>query len=83
MKKSLLALLIISMVFIFTGCGKISEQELAARQADDTRYTMLVSYEGSRTILVDKDTGVMYLEGAHYITPLYNDDGTLRVWEKE
>ena len=81
MKKSLLTLLIISMLFVFTGCGKITERELAARQADDTRYIMLVSYEGSRTILVDKDTGVMYLEAPHYITPLYNADGSLRIWE--
>lgn len=80
MKKILVGLACIAVLLV--GCS--AEYENKARK---TFYTTVYSGYGY-LIVYDNDTKVMYyMSDSSYnrgnLTPLYNADGTLRVWEEE
>lgn len=88
MKKKLIALLItVTLALSLTACGdsvSIVENEDTAKEsmAKFERHTLDDSY----SILVDKQTGVCYLEysgvaGQYGITVMWNADGTPKIWE--
>lgn len=48
--------------------------------ADNSLFEVVHS-QGGWDVLVDKETGVMYLSIVYGgVTPLYNTDGSLKVW---
>lgn len=78
MKKLLVVLVCVAVLLI--GCGAGYENEKA-----ETFYTVVYS-DNSYLVVYDNYTKVMYhmSDGLHNrgtLTPLYNADGTLRVWE--
>ena len=78
MKKLLVVLACIVVLLVGCGTGYTSKEE--------TFYTVVYS-DNSYLIVYDNYTKVMYhMSGGSYnrgnLTPLYNADGTLRVWEK-
>lgn len=78
MKKLLVVL--VCVVVLLVGCGAGYENE-----EEDTFYTVVYS-DSSYLIVFDNYTKVMYhMSDGMYnrgtLTPLYNADGTLRVWE--
>lgn len=84
MKRTLLAALVV--VFFLAGCGKVSDAEIYASERDESKMFMTVYQDLSYSIVVDKDTRVMYsvsngtYNGGNF-TMLVNPDGTPRVWE--
>lgn len=79
MKKLLVVL--VCVVVLLVGCGAGCENE-----EEDTFYTVVYS-DSSYLIVFDNYTKVMYhMSDGMYnrgtLTPLYNADGTLRVWEE-
>ena len=86
MKRKLLITMLCGLTIIgafgLTACGNISEGETTL----SSRYVNLKVVESSANekILVDTDTGVLYLwyrDSGLYgqtLTPLYNEDGTLK-----
>ena len=67
MRKKILAVVLgLTLCFGMTGCGSADK----------------INMKSSR-VIVDPDTGVMYYQARFDggITPLYNADGTLRVYE--
>ena len=80
MKKAICAILIIVLCFSLCGCGRKAGEYFTQSQ----RF-LIVSGSNSNapyyeTIIVDEETGVMYLAVYDYsqfgITPLLNADGT-------
>lgn len=79
MKKLLVVLACVAVLLI--GCGAGYENEKA-----ETFYTAVYS-DNSYLVVYDNHTKVMYhMSAGSYnrgnLTPLYNADGTLRVWEE-
>lgn len=79
MKKLLVVLVCVAVLLI--GCGAGYENEKA-----ETFYTVVYS-ANSYLVVYDNYTKVMYhMSTGVYnngnLTPLYNADGTLRVWEE-
>ena len=73
MKKLYIFLLIVFICSVLAGCAvKVEESKIMKRLENG-----ITGYE----VLVDKDTGVMYFYGTRCVTPLYNADGSLRIWE--
>ncbi len=78
MKKLLVVLACIVVLLVGCGAGYVSKEEAF--------YTVVYS-DGSYLIVYDNYTKVMYhMSDGMYnrgnLTPLYNADGTLRVWEE-
>ena len=75
MRKKILAVVLgLTLCFGMTGCGS----------ADNKTESMVDKINmDSGGVIVDPDTGVMYYQARFDggITPLYNADGTLRVYE--
>ena len=82
MKKLYILLLVVFICAVLAGCaGKVDECEIAQRLTNEDDMFVVI-YEGLNGIVfVDKDTGVMYFYRTRCITPLYNADGSLRIWE--
>ena len=89
MKKFIIALLICTMCFGLASCG-VSYEDANTEQEDmfNGYFTAVKTWSEAGTgcyILYAKDTGVMYFYFCsgygHGITPLYNADGTLQVYE--
>lgn len=79
MKKILAVILCTGILLVGCGAGYTTKQE-------ETFYTVVYSSLGY-DIIYDNDTHVMYhMSVGNYnignLTPLYNADGTLRVWEE-
>lgn len=90
MKKILAIILIVIMTFGLTACdGKDSnviniDRVLATPNLDLVDFE-IVDYNFYEAILVDRNTGVMYVwftADCGGITPLYNADGTLKIYKK-
>lgn len=85
MKKFIIALLACTMCFGLVSCG-VSYENANTEQKDmfNGYFTAVKTWSKAGTdyyILYAKDTGVMYLYYGYGITPLYNADGTLQVYE--
>ena len=77
MKK--VAAILILLSILLAGCVKT---ERVSNEEKTSRFVNVES-NGARWVVYDKYTKVMYVEKAHYITPLYNADGSLLLWEGE
>lgn len=77
MKK--VAAILILLSILLAGCVKT---ERVSNEEKTSRFVNVES-NGARWVVYDKYTKVMYVEKAHYITPLYNADGNLLLWEGE
>ena len=80
MKKILVGLVCIAVLLVGCGAGYKNERKR-------TFYTTVYS-DSFYLIVYDNDTKVMYhiSDGSYNrgnLTPLYNADGTLRVWEEK
>jgi hypothetical protein len=93
-KKVVLALVLCIIAAMLCGCS--SSYKEANTNPDNYfskgYFTIIKSWDGgmdfpTEYILYANDTGVMYyVFRSHYsggITPLYNADGTLQIWEGE
>lgn len=86
--KKILAVLLLSIMM--TGCGKSSDvSETENASAEQGELSTFERHELGRyySILVDKQTGVCYLEceciGGYYgIVVMLNTDGTPKIWEE-
>ena len=81
MKMKKLLVVLACVVVLLIGCGAEHEKE-----EDETFYTVVYS-DSSYLVVYDNYTKVMYhMSNGSYnrgdLTPLYNADGTLRVWEE-
>ena len=80
MKKVICAIVIIVLCFFLCGCGRKTGENFTTSE----RFTIVSGNNSNapyyETIIVDKETGVMYLVVYAYnqfgITPLLNADGT-------
>lgn len=89
MKKKLLMLVaMVVLVFSFTGCdSNIINMDDVIKSPNTKTVDMEVidnNYYGA--ILVDKNTNVMYYwitSSGGGITPIYNEDGTLKLFEEK
>lgn len=78
-KKLCLALIAV-IVLAFGLCGCEDKDVMKSLYADNSLFEVVHS-QGGRDVLVDKETGVMYLSIVYGgVTPLYNTDGSLKVW---
>lgn len=81
-KKLCLALIAV-IVLAFGLCGCEDKDVMESLYSDNSLFEVVYS-QGCRDVLVDKETGVMYLSLAlGGITPLYNTDGSLKVWRED
>jgi hypothetical protein len=77
MKKAAAILILLSI--LLAGCVKT---DVVSSTEGWSRFIQ-VETNGNRWVIYDKYTKVMYVEKAHCITPLYNADGSLLLWEGE
>lgn len=98
-KNIALILVFCVMIAVFCGCSSFSSYEEADVNPDNCfskgYFTVIKSWDGgfdtpSEYIVYANDTGVMYYVflwpdcfGIGGITPLYNADGTLQIYEGE
>ena len=87
MKKLLTILLFTAMIFTMTACSSTVVSDVKAED-EHTEQTMFERHklDDYYSILVDKETGVCYLEyistsGYSGLTVLLNADGTPKIWE--
>lgn len=81
--KKFCLVLIMAIVLAFGLCG-CEDGYIPKSQDDSNSLFKLVYSQGAKDVLVDKETGVMYLSIAWGgITPLYNADGSLKVWRED
>lgn len=90
MKKKIAAIALgLSICFCMTGCGSEGKDITPEDNVLGNKYFDLVNiYEnGCTTVAYDKNTNVMYFlrsNGNSFgITPIYNSDGTLKLYEGE
>lgn len=82
--KKFCLVLIMAIVLAFGLCG--CEDEYIPKSQDDSNslFKLVYSQGYNKDVLVDKETGVMYLSIAcGGTTPLYNADGSLKVWRED
>ena len=85
-KKILLIGFILSMIFCLSGCSNVINID----EALESPNTKMIDFEVVdknfySAILVDKNTKVMYywnMSSTGGFTPIYNADGTLRLYEE-
>lgn len=96
MKKRLLSVaLAVVMVVCLVGCGTTTYQEATEQTESNASrdfgngYFAVITEQGGYKIVYAKDTKVKYLIGYRDypysqfgITPLYNADGTLQIYEE-
>ena len=92
-KRLLIVALAVVMVVCLVGCGT-TYQEATGQAESNTRddfgngyFTVITEWGNGYYIVYANDTKVKYLimERTHYlsgITPLYNADGTLQIYEE-
>lgn len=93
MKKKLIALLItVTMALSLTACGhNVSVAENVYTETESASMFEWHTLDDCYSILVDKETGVCYLEydyasgycGYYGITVMLNADGTPKIWEED
>lgn len=77
MKKIVAILILLSI--LLSGCVKT---ETVPNTEELSRFVQVES-TGYRWVIYDKYTKVMYVEKAYHLTPLYNADGNLLLWDGE
>lgn len=90
MKKIVSVILITIMICMLSACDGKNSNVINIDSVIATPNSKLVDFEVVEcnyyeTILVDKNTGVMYVwltTNCGGITPLYNPDGTLKLYEE-
>ena len=82
MKKLITLLCCISSILMFTGCSNSSEDY---KNGDGSKYfdLMVIETDVNKVIICDKNTKVMYLVTSNGVTPIYNADGTLKLYVEE
>ena len=85
MKKKILAVtLVLTLCFGMTGCGSVVWQTMVI---PISKMRIISIQNNSIYVLYDKNTKVMYLcvEGYNMmgITPIYNSDGTVKLYDGE
>lgn len=91
MKKKILAVVLgLTLCFGTTGCGfsQVNNGYVNFKNADNKYIDMELVYQNNSVyVLYDKNTKVMYLcvEGYNTmgITPIYNSDGTVKLYDEE
>ena len=77
MKK--VAAILVLLSILLAGCVKT---DVVSSTEEWSRFVQ-VETNGYRWVIYDKYTKVMYVEKAYCLTPLYNADGSLLLWEGE
>lgn len=77
MKK--VAAILILLSILLAGCVKT---DVVSSTEEWSRFVQVES-SGSRWVIYDKYTKVMYVEKAYCFMPLYNADGSFLLWEGE
>lgn len=81
--KKFCLVLIAVIVLAFGLCGCEDKDVMESLYSDNSLFEVVHS-QGGRDVLVDKETGVMYLSIVRCgTTPLYNADGSLKVWRED
>lgn len=87
MKKVICVILVVMLVMTLCGCGRKASEGFteSGRFVIVSGYSLKAPY--NETIVVDKNTGVLYLVIYAYnhcgITPLLDSDGKPLLWEGE
>ncbi len=89
MKKKIGVFIALCLVMFLTGCSSKSETS-KTNKLNENNYLILITYTRVDGLYVrylyDKETKVMYMTVSSYseasITPLYNPDGTLRLYKE-
>lgn len=82
--KKFCLVLIMAIVLAFGLCGCEDEYILKSQDDSNSLFKIVYIQDTNKDILVDKETGVMYLTIARGgTTPLYNADGSLKVWRED
>ena len=80
MKKIILVILIILFVLCFSSCKRIKDADV--EKGNMVMIECLTDGYSKYTVMYDRQSKVMYVaNGSGGITPLYNADGTLRVYK--
>ena len=90
-KKIALILVLCVMATMLCSCSSTSYEEAKTSPVNDGYFTVIKEWgdtlHSTKRIVYANDTGVMYyiFSNGHQggITPLYNVDGTLQIWEGE
>ena len=84
------ALVIVFFVMALTGCGKKGDIEPEASKLGNKYIDLVTIYKDDNSdteVLYDKNTKVMYFAKWDYyrfgITPIYNSDGTVKLYDEE
>ena len=77
MKK--VAAILILLLILLGGCVKTD----SVSSTEKWSRFVLVESTGTKWVVYDKYTKVMYVEKTYYFTPLYNADGSLLLWDSE
>lgn len=99
MKKKIVMIIALCLTMLLVGCSDKNETSDANKQSENKNYyenknylihisTETIGVNVHISYLYDKETKVMYMIVYSYkeglsITPLYNADGTLRLYEKD
>lgn len=88
MKK--IALIMALGLITLTGCCSGHDVEPTQSSAANKYIDLVVIYENlsqQTEVMYDKNTGVMYLckygQSSSFMTPIYNADGTLKLYEEK
>ena len=78
MKKLMVLLCCMSSILIFTACGKSENSGEVSKYFDIVR----IASSGENAIYCDRNTKVLYYKLYGGFTPIYNADGTLKLYEE-
>ena len=85
-KRIAIALIALASALSLTACGSDGVVENVKEETAAGAMFERHNIDGYYSILVDKDTGVCYLEyngiREYDITALFNQDGTPKIWEE-
>ncbi len=85
--KKLLVLILVSILLLPLASCSFQHNAKVDNPSEDTKILVFVGKQDKMSYYYDKDTKVMYVLYADYsvgvgLTPLYNPDGTLKLYEE-